>query len=189
MVNINSLSAEIRGLEDELDRKYEEQGKLLIAEHDGTVHVFDAATIQKHKKMRAPVMRYRFNLPQRVKLTFPFVYGMIVPLVFLDLCVIVFHAVCFRAWRASLVRRSNYVVVDRQHLSYLNGLEKLNCVFCGYANGVLAFTREVAARTEEYWCPIKHASKTEDAHRRYNIFIQYGDADAWQGKSKYPDFW
>ena len=29
------------------------------------------------------------------------------------------------------VRRSRYFVIDRHHLAYLNGIEKLNCVYCG----------------------------------------------------------
>jgi hypothetical protein len=150
---------------------------------------FDGVIISRHKKLRSRLVPYLFNLPLRVHLTSPFVYGMIVPLVFLDIFVIIFQTICFRAWDVSMVRRADYVVLDRRHLAYLNGIEKLNCVFCGYATGVISFTREVAGRTEQYWCPIKHANKLRDQHHHFRNFINHADADGWQEKSKYPHFW
>ena len=67
-----------------------------------------------------------------------------------------------------------------EHLAYLNALEKLNCAYCSYANGVIAFTREVAGRTERYWCPIKHARRVLGAHPHYSEFVDYGDAEAFR---------
>jgi hypothetical protein len=78
------------------------------------------------------------------------------------------------------VRRSDYLVFDRHHLSYLNGLEKLNCAYCSYANGLLAYAREIAGRTELHWCPIKHARRVLGAHGTYHEFDDYGDAEAYQ---------
>ncbi len=66
-------------------------------------------------------------------------------------------------------------MIDRHHLSYLNSMEKLNCVYCGYVNGLIGYMREIAARTEQYWCPIKHAKKILDPHRRYARFADFGD--------------
>ena len=57
--------------------------------------------------------------------------------------------------------RSDFIAIDRHQLAYLNVIEKVNCAYCGYANGVAAYFREVAARTEEYWCPIKARQKGE----------------------------
>lgn len=68
-------------------------------------------------------------------------------------------------------------MIDRHHLAYLNSIEKLNCVYCGYANGLLAYAREIVARTEQYWCPIKHAHKLLGTHDRYARFVDYGDAE------------
>jgi hypothetical protein len=70
------------------------------------------------------------------------------------------------------------VVIDRHHLHYLNILQKLNCVYCGYVNGVISWARELASVTEQYWCPIKHARKVRGSHTRYAQFIDYGDAEA-----------
>ena len=31
-------------------------------------------------------------------------------------------------------------------------------------------------RTEQYWCPIKHAVRLKTRHSRYQHFVDYGDA-------------
>ena len=103
-----------------------------------------------------------------------------VPFLLLDAWVAVYQALCFRAWGIRRVRRRPYFVVDRHKLAYLNGIEKVNGLFCSYANGLIAYVREVAARTEQYWCPIKHARAWRDPHSRYGTFVDYGDAEGYR---------
>jgi hypothetical protein len=55
----------------------------------------------------------------------------------------------------------------------------VNCTFCSYANGLIAYVREVAARTEQYWCPIRHARTMPVQHSRYHLFFDYGDAERY----------
>jgi hypothetical protein len=112
--------------------------------------------------------------------TAPFIYAMIVPLLLLDLFVTIYQAVCFPLYRIPKVTRSNYIVVDRHQLGYLNVIEKLNCIYCGYGDGLLAYTRQILSRTEMYWCPIKHARKVLDPHRRYAKFSDFGDGDQFE---------
>lgn len=112
--------------------------------------------------------------------TAPVIYSLIVPLVVLDLWVTVYQWACFPIYGIARVPRSSYFAIDRHTLAYLNGIEKLNCTFCSYANGVIAYVREVAARTEQYWCPIKHARRVGSAHRRYRSFFDYGDARSYR---------
>ena len=38
------------------------------------------------------------------------------------------------------------------------------------------------ARTEEYFCPIKHARKVLASHSRYKRFLAFGDADEYEIK-------
>jgi hypothetical protein len=78
------------------------------------------------------------------------------------------------------VRRSTYIVIDRQNLAYLNAIEKANCVYCGYANGVFAYVREIAGRTEQYWCPIKHVKRVRAPHIHYREFVDYGDGRGYR---------
>jgi len=109
----------------------------------------------------------------------PFIYAMIMPVAFLDMTISLYQAICFRLWKLPRVRRSKYVVIDRHHLSYLTGLQKLNCIYCGYANGVLAFARMVAGETERYWCPVKHDKDIPSPHNFYIEFADFEDPEGW----------
>lgn len=113
-------------------------------------------------------------------ITAPVIYAMIAPLLILDASVTLYQQICFRAYGVPRVRRRDYLVVDRHRLGYLNPIEKVNCAYCSYANGLIAYAREVLARTEQYWCPIRHARRVLDAHARYPGFVDYGDAQGYR---------
>lgn len=142
--------------------------------------LLDPAVRQAHRRMKQGLLAFLAGGSLATFLTAPVVYSLIVPFALLDLWVMLFQAVCFRAWGLAPVRRRPYFVFDRRKLAYLNGLEKLNCVYCAYSNGLLAYVREVAARTEQYWCPIRHGRHVRDPHGRYPSFVPYGDADAYR---------
>ena len=110
----------------------------------------------------------------------PVIYFGFVPMLLLDLFLFIYQAICFPVYRITKAKRSDYVILDRGDLPYLNVLEKFNCSYCGYANGLMAFAREVAARTEQFFCPIKHARRICAAHDRYPSFFEYGDAESYR---------
>lgn len=145
----------------------------------GRVH-FEHDIRAAHRRMKQGIIRFLRRSYILNILTAPIIYGMFVPIALLDLSLSIYQAVCFRVYGISRVRRSAYVVIDRQYLEYLNGIEKLNCVYCGYANGVFAYVREIAARTEQYWCPIRHARRVQAPHAHYRNFVDYGDAEGYQ---------
>jgi len=103
-----------------------------------------------------------------------------VPLVLLDVFLFGFQSICFPVYRISRAKRSDYLVLDRGDLPYLNAVEKLNCVYCGYANGLMRYGTEVASRTEQYFCPIKHGRRIVAAHDRYHGFFEHGDAESYR---------
>jgi hypothetical protein len=103
-----------------------------------------------------------------------------VPIAIIDLSFSIYQTVCFPMYGITHVRRSVYIVIDRQHLAYLNAIEKFNCMYCGYANGVFAYVREIAGRTEQYWCPIRHATRVRAPHAHYHAFVDYGDAKGYR---------
>jgi len=138
----------------------------------------EARLAQKRLKQGVPAF-LRNSRPLNI-LTAPIVYSLVVPVALLDLWVSVYQAICFPAYGIARVPRGAYIVIDRHHLAYLNGIEKLNCVFCGYANGVFAYVREVAGRTEQYWCPIRHAKRTRGPHSHYRNFVEFGDAAGYR---------
>jgi hypothetical protein len=115
-------------------------------------------------------------------MTAPVIYSVLVPFLLLDAWVTLFQAVCFRAWGIRRVRRRDFFAIDRHRLPYLNAVEKAHCLFCSYANGLLAYVREIAARTEQYWCPIRHGRRVRAAHDRYLSFVPYGDATAYRDR-------
>ena len=109
----------------------------------------------------------------------PFIFGMIVPITFLDLAAEVYHRICFYLYGIPYVDRGKYVRVDRHKLSYLPWYNKLFCLYCGYANGVLPYVAEIAAESERYWCAIKHqGGGTFQAPKHHDTFADYGDAAA-----------
>jgi hypothetical protein len=141
---------------------------------------FEQGAREAQRRFRQGVLRFLRESYIPSVLTAPVIYSLVVPVALLDLWVTIFQAICFRAYGIALVERSRFVVIDRQYLSYLNAIEKLNCVYCGYTNGVFGYVREVAARTEQYWCPIRHARRVRAAHAHYREFVAYGDAEGYR---------
>ncbi len=120
----------------------------------------------------------RFNLQNSnilLILTAPFIYSMIIPAIILDFFIYFYQGICFPVYGIKKVERSQYIAFDRHKLSYLNSIQKLNCTYCSYFNGLIAYVREVASRTEQYWCPIKHSIRKKGLHKRYKNFFEYGD--------------
>jgi hypothetical protein len=170
---IKSLEAE---LEVEMARRRIE---LNFAVHNGKVR-FEQVVIARHRAVKTGLTRYVLGSRPLMVLTAPLIYSLILPFTLLDAFVSLYQAVCFRVYGVARVRRSDYFVFDRSHLAYLNTIEKLNCVYCSYANGLIAYVREIASRTEQYWCPIKHARRVIAAHDHYAAFLDYGDAEAYR---------
>ena len=114
-------------------------------------------------------------------LTAPVIWAVLLPLVFLDFITEIYHQIGFRLCRIPLVKRSAYIKIDRHKLKYLNFLQKLGCVYCGYANGLLAYIVEIAARTEKYWCAIKHKPEPGFIEpRHHKNFAEYGNEDEFK---------
>jgi hypothetical protein len=103
--------------------------------------------------------------------------------ILLDICIELYHRVGFRLCGMQLVKRSAYVVIDRHRLQYLSAFDKAACAYCGYANGLFAYWREIGGRTESYWCAIKHEKKPgrkEQQHQK--DFLAYGDKNGFEKK-------
>ena len=126
---------------------------------------------------RIPLWDYIRKARPSYLLSAPVIYGMIVPALVMDMGVTIYQAICFPVYGIPKVNRREYIVIDRHRLPYLNALQKLNCAYCGYFNGLIAYVREIASRTEQFWCPIRHARRMREAHRRYWRFLPYGDGD------------
>ncbi|MAS07024.1 MAG: hypothetical protein CL534_20380 [Ahrensia sp.] len=178
------LSATRQEIESEFETELAEQReRFRYTMHRGKVR-FERDIRELQRRYRVGLVKYIVGAPLGFILSAPLIYGLIVPLIFLDAAVTLYQYVCFRIYGIPLVRRRDHIIVDRQHLAYLNGIEKLNCIYCGYANGLIAYVREIAGRTEQYWCPIKHARRAADPHDRVEAFVDYGDAESYRANLK-----
>ena len=181
---ISGIASRIADLERELEREVEQdidktRRKFQYSIEKGKI-TFELAACALHKKLRQGVVAFLWEAPVASLLVAPVVYSLIVPFVLLDCWLWLYQAVCFPVYGIAKVDRSRYVLLDRGHLQYLNGIERLNCDYCGYANGLIAYVREIASRTEQYFCPIKHAHRWSGPHSRYREFLDFGDADAYK---------
>ena len=148
----------------------------------GRTVVFPPETRRDHQRLRTPLRHYVLHARLLVALSAPLIYLCSIPFVLLDLFITIYHAICFPIYGIPKVLRSDYFLFDRSKLRYLNGLERLNCRYCSYANGLIAYVREVVARTEQHWCPIKHARRVSAPHSMYERFLPYGDASRYRAQ-------
>jgi hypothetical protein len=180
MNKLEQIVTEIKMLEHELFLELQKKQAEYSYVIRGKKIQFEEETRRYHKTLALKLHTYIANARILSILTAPVIWSCLLPALLLDLFVSVYQAVCFRVYDIPRVRREDYIVVDRHSLKYLNLIEQLNCVYCGYFNGLLAYVQEIAARTEQYWCPIKHARKMRTMHSRYHKFVEYGDGEYYQ---------
>jgi hypothetical protein len=177
--HIAVLTEKIRALEVELEAELSKRrAELRVGLEKGRAF-FEEEVLRRHRELKTNLLRYVAKARPLVLLTAPVIYALIVPLVLLDLAFTIYQAVCFPIYGIPKVRRRDYLVFDRYALAYLNAVEKLNCAYCSYANGLIAYVREIAGRTEQHWCPIKHARRVIGAHAEYTAFEDFGDAEGY----------
>ena len=173
---ITQLLAQMAALEDELRTAVHDQESRMFFQINGKRIEFESSVKAAHRKLKKNFFRWLVtNRPQNL-ITGPIIYGMVLPLMMLDFFVSFYQFTCFPIYGITKVRRADFIVFDRSHLGYLNFIEKFHCTYCEYGNGLMSYMAEILARTEQYFCPIKHAHKVLGTHARYNRFLDYGDA-------------
>ena len=128
-------------------------------------------------------MNYRKTKNQKFwwyLLSAPILWLPLLGVLLLDLLVTIYQAICFPIYGLEKVKRSAYILIfDRNKLAYLNILEKIGCMYCGYANGFFLYSKEIAGRTEKYWCGIMHEARPGfevQASQVEQNFARFGDA-------------
>jgi len=180
MARLQELLEEMKRLENELAAELQKKEKEFYYRVKGKKVYFEQAARQYHKTLVTGLHTYLFNANLLNILSAPLIWFCLFPALILDLVITVYHAVCFPIYGIPKVKRGDYLVLDRHALTYLNAIENLNCYYCGYFNGLIAYVQEIAARTEQYWCPIKHARRMRALHSRYRKFLEYGDAASYR---------
>ena len=179
---LHDLLEKIRQLEKELLKEIQKKEEEFLYEIRAKKVFFEREIRVRHKLFLKRIHRYLYDARILNILTAPVIWACLFPAVFMDLALTLFQTICFPIYGIPKVKRGDYIVLDRQYLAYLNPIEKMNCIYCGYFNGVTAYVREIGARTEQYWCPIKHAGKLKSVHSRYKNFFHYGDAETYRAK-------
>jgi len=179
---IDDIIARMEALEKELAGEFEQVGTDVRYTIERKKVRFSREIRRQHRLLAKKWASYVYESGFLMILTIPVIWGAAIPALLMDLTVSAYQCICFPVYGIPKVRRGDYIVIDRQSLSYLNWIEKLNCIYCGYFNGLLAFVREVAARTEQYWCPVRHARTPKATHSRYHLFLEYGDAENYRAR-------
>ena len=173
---IRDLLGQITALEEELRSALHEREARIQFTIRGKRIEFEREAREMHARLKRNFFRWlATDRPQNL-LTGPVIYGMALPMAILDVFITLYQATCFPVYGIAKVKRGDYIVFDRHRLGYLNFIERFHCEYCAYANGLIAYATEIFARTEQYFCPIKHAHKVLGLHSRHTHFLAYGDA-------------
>lgn len=179
---IHHLLDQMSALEEDLRVALQEQESSMLFQIKGKRVEFEQSIRDAHRRLRTGFFHWLVTYRPQNLITGPVIYSMIFPLAILDLCVSLYQAICFPIYGVARVHRADYIVFDRQQLEYLNFIEKFHCTYCAYASGLIAYVAEIVARTEEYFCPIKHARRIRGTHARYARFLNYGDATDYESR-------
>lgn len=179
---IQQLLDQIKALEDELHTAISEQQTTMFFQIKGKRVEFEQSIKKAHRRLRRNFFRWLVTDRPQNLITGPIIYSMIIPLVVTDVFITFYQLTCFPIYGIKKVRRANYIIFDRQHLSYLNFIEIFHCTYCAYGTGMIAYISEIVARTEQYFCPIKHARKILGMHSRYARFLDFGAAENYEAK-------
>jgi len=161
---ITEIIDTIRILEENLIKEIEKEEEKLSA---------GLLTVQKEFKVNA--FFYIARAPILHILTAPVIYAGIIPAFILEFFLFIYQMINFRVYQIAPVVRKEYFAFDRANLDFLNIVEKINCFYCSYFSGLLSYTMEIIGRTEQFWCPIRHARKLHSHHAHYSKFLPYGD--------------
>jgi len=179
---IQQLLDQITTLEDDLREALSEQQNSIFFQIKGKRVEFEQSIKETHRRLKRNFFRWLVTDRPQNLITGPIIYSMIIPLLITDFFVSFYQITCFPIYGIKKVRRADYIIFDRQQLNYLNFIEKFHCTYCAYGSGMICYISEIIARTEQYFCPIKHARKILGAHNRYARFLEYGEAENYEAK-------
>ena len=181
---IREIVEEIETMKIKLAEEIAEQERHISFEiHNGYVK-FENEILSRQKKNMKNLLTWFRKVPFLHFIAAPIIYIMIIPSVIIDITLFIYQQIIFRVFKFKFIKRSDYIIFDHQYLGYLNPIEKINCLYCSYVNGLMQYALAIAGRTELYFCPIKHVKKVIHEHDYYDVFLSYGDRKDYQEKLK-----
>jgi len=180
--HLNEILKEIK----ELEKRVQEEIRRKEEEFQYKIHkrkvIFEEEVLRIHATFARGLVKYILGARPLNILSAPVIYLMIIPALLMDASVTLYQVLCFSIYGIPEVKRREHIILDRHYLKYLNVIERVNCDYCSYFNGLASYISEIGARTEQYWCLIKHASGKARPHGRYHHFVDYGDAEAYRAQ-------
>ncbi|MFZ2255560.1 MAG: hypothetical protein WAW59_03700 [Patescibacteria group bacterium] len=132
--SIRDILAKIESLNNDLREEYDRLSKEYGFYIEKKKVIFLEQFKRKNKTFKFPTWRYVIPTNIRHLLSIPFIYGMIVPAVLLDLALTIYQWTAFSLYRIPYVKRRDFFIYDRRFLDYLNLIQKVNCLYCSYVN-------------------------------------------------------
>jgi hypothetical protein len=181
---IRKMMEEMESMKEKLREELAQEEKHINYEIKNGYITFEKEVLEKQKENMKNLLSWFGEIPLLHLLSAPIIYGLIIPAIFLDIILFIYQQVIFRIYKFESIKRSEYVIFDRQYLGYLNVIEKMNCMYCSYFNGLMHYASAIASRTELYFCPIKHAKNIAYGHEYYDLFLSYGNGEKYQENLK-----
>jgi len=180
--DISRLLDEMGGIQEHLERHFDSARETFRYSVENGRVLISREVQELQRRYRVSSLRYLLHANLSSLLTAPIIYSMLLPVLIVALGFSLFQYTCLRVYGVPVVVRHRYMGNGRHKLAYLNVIEKVNCSYCGYANGVMAYAREIISRTGQHWCLIRNVRHVPDAHKRYPQFFPCCDAASWLEK-------
>lgn len=181
---IREIIEEIDTMKLKLAEEIDKQESHISYEIKNGYVTFEKEVLAKQRENMKNLLSWFREVPLLHLFTAPLIYAMVIPAIMFDVLLFVYQQVAFRVFKFEFIKRSDYMHFDHHYLGYLNLIEKLNCLYCSYFNGLMQYASAIAGRTELFFCPIKHAKKVVSQHKFYEEFLSYGDEEEYQKKLK-----
>lgn len=181
---IREIIDEIEAMKIKLGEEIDKQESHISYEIQNGYVRFEKEVLDRQRENMKNLLSWLREVPLLHFLTAPLIYAMVIPAIIFDVVLFVYQQIAFRVFKFQFIKRSDYLHFDHHYLGYLNPIEKLNCLYCSYFNGLMLYASAIAGRTELYFCPIKHAKKVVSEHKYYKEFLFYGDENDYQEKLK-----
>ncbi len=179
---IREIIDEIEAMKIKLGEEIDKQESHISYEIQNGYVRFEKEVLDRQRVNMKNLLSWLREVPLLHFLTAPLIYAMVIPAIIFDVVLFVYQQIAFRVFKFQFIKRSDYLHFDHHYLGYLNPIEKLNCLYCSYFNGLMLYASAIAGRTELYFCPIKHAKKVVSEHKYYKEFLFYGDENDYQEK-------
>ena len=180
--SISKLIEDAHRLQEQIEKNIEEKRSQFKYRLVKRKVIFEKEATKYHRQLKKNIFRFLKESKFMSMIVSPLIYAQIIPVVIFDIFVTLYQWICFPIYGIKYVKRSDYIAVDRHKLAYLNLIQKFNCIYCGYVQGFIAYSREIGSLTEQCFCPIKHARGVKRPHSRYYNFLEYGDAKQFHQK-------